>query len=348
MSVFKNGASWRAQFSINGRRFDRTFPARAQAEDYEQSVRREFLSTTSITFGELSELALKARERRGVKHIKKEQNILNCIFRESNLYSREAKKITTKELTRYIERVSAKNLARSSVVHRLRMIKAVLSFAVQEDFIKTNAAREVVLPRSFPQPRKWRFLSLEEIKRLLNECRTDDEIAFYSIAIYAGLRKSEILHLRWCFVDFENELIKVRAPLKTQAAERDLPMLPPVFNSLKKISNNKKDFVFGKGDKPLNPNYDFKWRDKRDKTNNCFCAGIRTRAKLEDVRFHDLRHTFCSHLISGSFGVAFTIREVAIFAGHSHVSVTERYAHLSEDSPQQKMKKLAQNWSQSH
>lgn len=47
------------------------------------------------------------------------------------------------------------------------------------------------------------------------------------------------------------------------------------------------------------------------------------------VRFHDLRHTFCSHLAQGTWGRAFTLHEIKDLAGHSDIKVTQRYAHLS-------------------
>ena len=49
------------------------------------------------------------------------------------------------------------------------------------------------------------------------------------------------------------------------------------------------------------------------------------------VRFHDLRHTCASHLIMGTWGVQWSLSEIAAFLGHSDTEVTERYAHLSPD-----------------
>ncbi len=49
------------------------------------------------------------------------------------------------------------------------------------------------------------------------------------------------------------------------------------------------------------------------------------------VRFHDLRHTCASHLVMGTWGRQWTVNEVSAFIGHSDISVTQRYAHLSVD-----------------
>jgi integrase len=47
------------------------------------------------------------------------------------------------------------------------------------------------------------------------------------------------------------------------------------------------------------------------------------------VRFHDLRHTCASHLVSGTWGRAWRLEEVRDYLGHSNISVTQRYAHMS-------------------
>ena len=49
------------------------------------------------------------------------------------------------------------------------------------------------------------------------------------------------------------------------------------------------------------------------------------------MRFHDLRHTCASHLLMGTWGRAWKIEEVCAFLGHSDITVTQRYAHLSPD-----------------
>lgn len=71
------------------------------------------------------------------------------------------------------------------------------------------------------------------------------------------------------------------------------------------------------------------WKPQRD-GNGRSRSGAKTRAGIEsDVRFHDLRHTFCSHLAQGTWGRVWSMREICDVAGHSSLSVTMRYAHLS-------------------
>lgn len=67
---------------------------------------------------------------------------------------------------------------------------------------------------------------------------------------------------------------------------------------------------------------------------------LRAAGIQRDLRWHDLRHTFCSSLVSGSWGAAWTLEEVRDAAGHSSVTVTEKYAHLCETTQQKAVARM--------
>jgi site-specific recombinase XerD len=73
---------------------------------------------------------------------------------------------------------------------------------------------------------------------------------------------------------------------------------------------------------------------------------LREIAELRHVlRFHDLRHTCASHLVSGSWGRAWRLEEVCDVLGHSELKTTQRYAHLSPESILGAAEQAREQWS---
>src|SRR5262249_42446619 len=74
--------------------------------------------------------------------------------------------------------------------------------------------------------------------------------------------------------------------------------------------------------------------DEHGRTVYRFHDWIRAAGIERDVRFHDLRHTFCSALVSGMWGPRFSLDELRELAGHQSIRTTERYAHLAPSAVQ--------------
>ena len=159
---------------------------------------------------------------------------------------------------------------------------------------------------------RTRFLTEEEIKNLL---AVDYEGCpaylkpIIATAIYTGLRKGEILNLKWKDVDLERGIIYVRENKQNHHQVKmvngdliDLFMKLPV----------KGDYLF----------HDEEGKALRD-VKRSFQTALR-RAGIEDFRFH-VRHTSCSYLIMRGA----PIQAVQGHAGHSSIKMTMRYSHLS-------------------
>jgi integrase len=127
------------------------------------------------------------------------------------------------------------------------------------------------------------------------------------------MRKGELLRLQWKDVDFETGMITVWAS-KTDRY-RTVPMTPLLAQTLRVMNNTKEsDFVFTYGGKPTQ---DLK---------RGFGTLIK-KAGIINCRFHDLRHTFCSHLAIA--GVP--LQKIKELAGHQNFQTTLLYAHLQPD-----------------
>jgi integrase len=177
----------------------------------------------------------------------------------------------------------------------------------------SNPCRHV---ERYRQRARERFLSGEELARLGEALQAAKPLpaATVRLLIFTGARLSEILGLRWEWVDFERG--EARLPDSKNGA-KTLHLPPPalaVLNELPRLDG----FVLGDGapGKPRSPSFiEIPWRK------------IRQAAGLDDVRIHDLRHAFAS--VAASSGLGLPI--IGKMLGHTQQATTQRYAHLASD-----------------
>jgi integrase len=133
-------------------------------------------------------------------------------------------------------------------------------------------------------------------------------------AVCTGLRKGEIVHIKWNDIDFANRIIFIA---NTKNGEkREVPVNDFLTATLKSITKHESSpYVFC--DTEGKPYYDFR---------KSFATALQ-KAEIKDFRFHDLRHTFASNLVMGGVDLA-TVRELL---GHKSIEMTLRYSHLSQD-----------------
>ena len=171
--------------------------------------------------------------------------------------------------------------------------------------------------------RKERFLTEAEFERLgrvLSEMEAEGDIlaraaAAIRLLMLTGCRCNEILKLRWDEVDLERNELRLR---DSKTGARTVPLSPSAASVLAERPRASGDpwVIPGriKG-KPL-INVDRSWRK------------VRVRAKLEDVRLHDLRHSFASRALA----LGESLPMIGKLLGHTRIQTTARYAHLAEDS----------------
>ena len=129
-----------------------------------------------------------------------------------------------------------------------------------------------------------------------------------------GARKNEIAELQWSEVDFERGLLRLR---DSKTGAKTIILGAPAAAVMQTVLRQESDWVFPDPEDPTRPvrNLDWAW------------VGIRRAAGLDDVRIHDLRHTFASVAASGGHGLAF----IGKLLGNEHTATTARYAHLADD-----------------
>jgi integrase len=210
-------------------------------------------------------------------------------------------------------------VSRITVNREVEIIRAMLSKAVRWGFIGRNPAGQV---EDYDEDTsRERFLSTDEIRRLMRTTKRSQSPFLRPVtylALQTGMRKSELLGLRWGDVNFEAEKILVR---ETKNGEpRHVPMSRRCRWLLEKIAAKN----------PLAA-----WVFESEKRDGSTAAALDSKtawrralrlARIEDFRFHDLRHTFASHFAMGGGD----IYALAKILGHKNPKVTiDRYAHLS-------------------
>ena len=160
---------------------------------------------------------------------------------------------------------------------------------------------------------RLRYLEKEEIVKLLKYCRGHLK-PIVILALNTGMRRGEILNLKWRDIDFRRGIIYL---LKTKNNEkREIPVNEAVKTALIRVKKHPdSSYVFcGRDGKPF------------CHVRTSFFTALK-KAGIINFRFHDLRHTFASHLVMSGVDLN-TVRELM---GHKSLEMTLRYSHLSQD-----------------
>lgn len=210
----------------------------------------------------------------------------------------------------------SENLTPAACNKYVNILKASMTKACDWGHISEQRLKSIRRVKNLRgETKRLRYLTEDEIKRLLSCCdRHIYPIVF--VALHTGMRKGEILNLRWSQVDLKNDLILLE---KTKNGERrEIPMSQPLkslFLRLRASRSPDTDYVF------VNPETGKPYR--RD-LKRSFASACR-RAGIHDFHFHDLRHTFASHLVMSGVDLT-TVKELL---GHKDIKMTLRYAHLA-------------------
>ncbi|GGJ60821.1 tyrosine-type recombinase/integrase [Streptomyces brasiliensis] len=232
-----------------------------------------------------------------------------------------------------------KLLSPSTVTYVHSVLKSALEHAVREDELPRNIARNV--KAATPRTRRFRPLTAVEARKFLNAARADRLHALYEFALRTGLRKGELLGLRWEDLDLNAGTATIRhslqrtrtgglthLPTKTRASERRIALPTECIRSLKEHKQHQDTeretagsawqysglvFTTPTG-RPLDPaNLTRRFRSFLD------------RAGLRRIRFHDLRHSTATLLLEQGVDLV-VIKELL---GHAHIGVTAGvYAHV--------------------
>ena len=223
-------------------------------------------------------------------------------------------RITRNQVLRWYDPYS--RTAPGGANHALKLLRQILNFAIACGHIDTNPARGVKLNRS---PALTRFLSIDEIGRLHEalEARSRtrrgarQQADIIRLLLLTGCRKREVLMLRWSEVAGDTLALS-----DSKTGPRTVPLNAKARRIIERQARGESAFVFPSprnANRPRGPELPL-W------------YSVRREAGIEDVRLHDLRHSFASHAVMNGVPVPVVSR----LLGHSDVRMTLRYAHLAD------------------
>jgi len=194
------------------------------------------------------------------------------------------------------------------------LLGGIFTFAIRKGIRSDNPVRTVQKPKD---NKRERFLSDGELNALLQLLNAPEDLPLnFNVApaikmlLFTGCRKSEILNLKWKYLDFKNRYILLP---DSKTGDKKIPLNQPaidVLNSVSKVSKNPYVFV-GTGGGHFTA-LQKGWEK------------IRENLDMQDVRIHDLRHSFAS-ILAGS---GHSLVMIGKLLGHSDPKTTQIYAHL--------------------
>ena len=195
-------------------------------------------------------------------------------------------------------------------------LRGIMKFAVVSGHIDSDPTRGVKRNR---RPQLTWFLSRQEIARLyrtldrmVEKCpEYQSQADMIRLLLLTGCRRSEIVRLRWCEVHGAT-----LRPSDSKTGPREVWLSTTAQELVERQPKLGSTWVLPSPRNPARPY----------SGNTGLCDKARKEAGLEDVRLHDLRHTFTSHAVMSGIPLPM----VARLLGHSHNSMTLRYAHVHD------------------
>jgi len=216
--------------------------------------------------------------------------------------------------------------------------------AIKQNLIVFNPIKGIDMPKKVKYMGA-KYYNEKQIDELLTAVKGDVLEGIIWIAVFYGLRRSEVLGLKWEAIDFINKTFDIKHTVvrvdkvlhkkdstKNKSSYRSLPMTDTIIQMFKMLKAKQaqykllqprdyidEGYVFAKEDGSLiNPNY----VTKRFK-------GILTKNNLEIIRLHDLRHSTASYLLY----LGFSMKEIQIWLGHGDIGTTMNlYTHVDMEA----------------
>jgi integrase len=332
-----------------------TFPTKKQATEWATSTLHDIKqgihtpASTSVTVSRAGELWIEDCESEGLERStirQRQQHLKHHI--NKHIGSARVSQLTTPSIYQFDGQLRAAGTSLAMRRKILTSVKTLLSFAQKQALVAQNVAGPVKLKRDDreeqgPLREGVDYPSRAQMRRLMDTA-TPRWRPLLVVAMFTGLRASELRGLAWSDVDIDEGVIHVRQRAdawgaigkpKSKAGKRDIPLAPIVVNTLREwkptCPASKLDLVFPNG--YGNP-------ESLQNIYKRFWTPVQEKCGLPHFGFHSLRHVAASLFIAY---LGWTPKRVQEVMGHSSITVTyDIYGHLFPDkaADREAMKKI--------
>lgn len=326
--INKTGVVWRLDYyDPGGRRIRKDFDLKKDAEAYRGKVdaaKKEGRYFDIFDVKKESQVTLNELADRYVENFKTQKCFSRLKYYLVEEYratfgDRLLSQITYLDLETYRNRRKAtptrtgKPRADATVNREMSTLRHMINKAVEWGLLESSPLDKKRLLFKEDNHR-LRFLTEPQITTLLSVCLPHLR-PIVEVALHTGCRREELLSMKWDQI--RNGFIYLEAAMVKSGKGRQIPIndrLEQVFKELRHKNQIKSPFMF----------CDAKGRRYYD-VKKSFASACR-KSGIEKFRFHDLRHTFASHLVMNGVG----LKAVQELLGHADLKMTMRYAHLSQ------------------
>lgn len=201
----------------------------------------------------------------------------------------------------------------------LETLSKAMSLAKRWGWCEENPCQGI---EHHPEKRRRRYATPEELDRLLAELRKKKAAGgihfrfacLIQLLLLTGARRNEIMAAQWSEIDFDRGIISPSRHKRDQLEHREIVLSADAMRVVEELKNHEPPgqwLIRGRGKnhmtQPQKP-----W------------TRLKESANVEDLRLHDLRHTFASYLVSSGQ----TLGVIGELLGHASIATTQRYAHL--------------------
>lgn len=233
-----------------------------------------------------------------------------------NQYLDEVKVV---ELERFQTHLIESQLSGSHVTGHIKLLSRMFTLAIQWELITKNPCDKVEYMKFDNQ--KERFLSVDEQQRFIQVLMQHPERPVNLLMIFllvTGVRSGVAKALRWSWINKESQTITVPPSVAKNKRQNTIMLNSTAMDILNRLSGIDSSYVF------INPRTKLPYNDFK----KSFKRALREADISDAVRIHDLRHTFCSNLVSNNVSLA----SVQQLANHACYSTTLRYAKVSQET----------------
>ena len=288
------------------------------------------------------------------------QELYRKHIENSDIGKTKLKRITANQLQQFYNNKTAMGYSAKTVRHMYVIINSSLEKALQLKYIKENSNRAVVLPKK--ETYKAKILSKDEVKIILSEAKNDELYPIIVLTLFTGLRKGEVMALKWQNIDFDKQELSVEGSLgrvikeidskghicheykvlepKTEKSKRIIPLSDIAVEAIKiqKQTQNvikKKNSAIYEDRGLVFARADGNFLNQRQFMDDYH--KFMKKYGITEIRFHDLRHTFASMLLE----TGQSMKMVQELLGHSTITTSmDLYTHVTQTAKDRAIESL--------